>query len=322
MERLANPEPESQHQQTSFQGFRQNILDWLNIPVWQRWVNKKLNYPTTPDVSILSTLLADLKDATERELSQPLARVAITTPSIPALTPEDINDALEYVGLASWMGEPEFYPSRIVEADAVNAATGHGLCSNYKDLFSCWDDFDELVEMNGFSFPVGAPTPTLFFVSFTRHHLYTSIIRPTSGKALDWLTQDKVQILDFDAGLDKFTSEDEGFWDRLRGRILELPRAWPRSVDRVLVAGECVMDYRFCGVLEDVLAGLNQGRGKENLLGSETGVPGLDPTFAAARGAAVFARRRQEVQGDCTELEKCEVERRGGGLDRVKSELR
>ena len=32
----------------------------------------------------------------------------------------------------------------------------------------------------------------------------------------------------------------------------------------------------------------------------------IDLTFAGSRGAALYARRRQEVQADCTERSKCE----------------
>lgn len=32
----------------------------------------------------------------------------------------------------------------------------------------------------------------------------------------------------------------------------------------------------------------------------------IDPTFAAARGAALYARRRQEVPSDCYEKSECE----------------
>jgi hypothetical protein len=32
----------------------------------------------------------------------------------------------------------------------------------------------------------------------------------------------------------------------------------------------------------------------------------IDPTFAAARGAALYARRRQEVPSECYEREECE----------------
>jgi hypothetical protein len=31
-----------------------------------------------------------------------------------------------------------------------------------------------------------------------------------------------------------------------------------------------------------------------------------DPTFAAARGMAVYARRRQEAPGPCVEYQECE----------------
>lgn len=75
------------------------------------------------------------------------------------------------------------------------------------------------------------------------------------------------------------------------------------------------MHDHFLAVVRDVLVALNitiAGDGR----GMESAIPGLDSdvmadrTFAAARGAALYAKRRLEVQGDCTERKEYEVYRR------------
>jgi hypothetical protein len=43
------------------------------------------------------------------------------------------------------------------------------------------------------------------------------------------------------------------------------------------------------------------------LMGYIQGEKPMDVTFAAARGAALYARRRQEVQCDCSEPEECKL---------------
>lgn len=243
----------------------------------RRWLNKKLGRPVTHEVAILSDLIQGLKKATERELSQSLSHVAVTAPSLPSLTPEDINDALDYLGLRSWMDDSPWYPPRIVEEDAVYATNGNGLCTKYQDLFECWDEFDEL------------PTPTVLFISLSRHLLYTSIIEPIDGQAFNDFTRDKSQLLNFDAGLDHLTNRDVSpavFWDLIRDQILMFWKAFPRPRSQFLLAGENGTRERFLDAVADAIAEAIPPAMPLNM----TLI--VDPTSPAARGAALYARRR------------------------------
>lgn len=143
----------------------------------QRWFNKKLGRPATADVGVLAGMLATLKAATTKFLGQPIDHLATTYPSISALTTEDMNDALEYAGLRSWLGDSIYYPKHVAESRAVLAGNGHGLCATHTDLFQCWD------EGNGF------PIEITLFVSFTRHALYASLDR--IGAAIPPFTKDR-----------------------------------------------------------------------------------------------------------------------------------
>lgn len=106
-----------------------------------RWFNKKLGYPSTPDVAILSSLIADLYKATQSALpAYPMDRVVVTTPLLPALTSADLNDAIEYAGLRSWLVYSFPYPKILSESRAVFAANGNGLCKTYKYLYKCQDE--------------------------------------------------------------------------------------------------------------------------------------------------------------------------------------
>jgi 2-phospho-L-lactate guanylyltransferase (CobY/MobA/RfbA family) len=55
----------------------------------------------TADVEVLASLSIMLKSAALDALAQLIDRVAVTQPSIPALTQEDLKDALEYAGIRS-----------------------------------------------------------------------------------------------------------------------------------------------------------------------------------------------------------------------------
>lgn len=109
-----------------------------------RRLNKALGRPATQDVGILSSVLSELKAAAEKQLSTPIDRVIVTSPGFEALTTEDLNDALEYAGLRSWLIYPLPYPTRISEANAAFAANGNGLCKRYTNLYECQDEYEDM----------------------------------------------------------------------------------------------------------------------------------------------------------------------------------
>jgi hypothetical protein len=125
---------------------------------YRRRANKALGYPATPDVGRLSSLISDLKMATEAKLGGlTLDRIVVTTPNFVALTQEDINDAIEYAGLRSWLVYRIPYPGRISEASAAFGANGNGLCKNYTDLYECQDEEEDM------------PWHQVMSISYVRH---------------------------------------------------------------------------------------------------------------------------------------------------------
>jgi hypothetical protein len=130
--------------------------------------------------------------------------------------------------------------------------------------------------------------------------------------------------MDFDAGLDArdgFASEHD-YWVYVRSRIVELVRGdgQGRQLDMVLLGGENGTEGGFLAALRDALAELGPVQGPTPPLGVEATAV-ANPTYAAARGMAVYARRRQEVPGHCRERWKCEEkrekERNGGNGERM-----
>ncbi|KAJ5984740.1 hypothetical protein N7481_006839 [Penicillium waksmanii] len=313
MKDLAKPS-QSLHQTKSFsETFLLHLEETLlssNVPSswknWWRWLKEKLGWEVNAEIQILRVLINDLKQATEEAISQNLQRVAVTAPDLPSLNSDTISSALNELNLRTWVGDSPSYTNDLVEADTVYAANGYGLCRDYQDLFECSDEFED------------SPTPRVYLVSFSRHLLYTSIIRPTHGEALATYTSDRAQIFNFDIGLDLIEQaepSDHSLWDHLRRDLLALPREAAGPIRHILLAGESATDHRFLAILRDALADLSPPLSgdlqitignSQSQLNRETTV---DPTFAAARGAALYARRRQEVQSECTESGKCEKER-------------
>ncbi|GAD93540.1 hypothetical protein PVAR5_2152 [Paecilomyces variotii No. 5] len=311
MKRLADDHP-SQFNRTKRSLYdtilsRFSLSDTTSWGTWWRWLKKKLAYPGKAygDVEIVSELLQELKDSTEKEISQPLDRVAVTTPDISSIS-SIVNAALEDLNLRTWVGDSRFYPQRLVEADAVYAANGYGLCVNYQDLWECTDEFDN------------SPDAHVFTIFYSRHLLYTSIIAPIYGEALSRFNWDEAQLLDFEVGLDhllQINGSNSALQSRLRSQLLVLPREYRYSLTHILLAGESVTHPDFLAILRDALAEMMPISPVKH----QTNIPvhvnpaivsKINPTFAASRGAALYARRRQEVQGDCTEPSECEAIRK------------
>ncbi|KAJ5984323.1 hypothetical protein N7481_006422 [Penicillium waksmanii] len=294
-----------------------SLLDsFLGLPFSARtgwcWLNEKLERPLkSDDINIISEMLWNLKLATEKQIRQDLNRVAITTPDIPTLSPEMINTALQELDLQTWTGDCSWYPRRLIEADAVYAASGYGLCKSYHDLWECDDEF------------YLAGSPVILFVSFTRHLLYTSITIPNNGESLMRFAYDEIKDLNFELGLDQILEADNPdiLWARLREQITTFSQSSEFRITGFLLAGESTTNPLFQDNLKDALAGLSGLHIEPKiapfaLMGSVHGEKSMDLTFAAARGAALYARRRQEVQCDCSELGECELSRqkeRSGG---------
>ncbi|OQE72643.1 hypothetical protein PENNAL_c0094G02519 [Penicillium nalgiovense] len=255
---------------------------------WWRRLNTKLGRPVkADDVEIISDLLHGLKVCTEKTISQPLDRVAITDPGFQSLSTATINAALRMLDLRTWVGDSGYYTRRLVEGDAVYAASGYGLCPEYQDLFYCIDKFAE------------TPDRTMFFVSYNRNILYTSIAEALTSEALSRLTSVEAQLVDYELGLDRLLEKDEAaLWDRLRSQLQILPREYEDTITHLLLAGESATHPRFLAILRDSMTEILPGPVNIELA--------MDPTFAAARGAALYARRRQEVQSDCVEESECE----------------
>lgn len=114
----------------------------------RRNFNKYLGRPATPDVGTIAVLLKDMKWATELVLGEPIDKdvhyVAVSVPPIAALADYDIDDAMEYAGLRSWKTEAFPYPYKLESAPMAYAGSGQGLCEDYLDLYTCWDEIWEM----------------------------------------------------------------------------------------------------------------------------------------------------------------------------------
>lgn len=113
-----------------------------------------------------------------------------------------------------------------------------------------------------------------------------------------------IQLRDFSAGLHSLTEGSippAAFRDRVHRHILGL--LWEYPLTHVLLAGESASHDLFRAVIVDALAELstifpqNNAQGYNSLNSTANSITVgtvVDPTFAAARGAALYARQRQD----------------------------
>lgn len=123
-------------------------------------------------------------------------------------------------------------------------------------------------------------------------------------------------LVDEMGGLDKLAGypSAEAFWDYLRGQLVVLPRQESSFPTKILLGGENATNPEFLRVLKDALREVrlqdpNLSGGEEVDLDSLVdGGLDVDPTFVAARGAALYARWRQEAPFGCVERDECSEE--------------
>jgi len=108
-----------------------------------RRLKKYLGRPVTKDVGIVSNLLSSLRAVTEAQLEQTLDRVVVTTPQFPDLIREDLQDAIEYAGLRSWLDYSLPYPTMLYAPNAAYAANGQGLCKERENLYTCLEEAED-----------------------------------------------------------------------------------------------------------------------------------------------------------------------------------
>ncbi|KAL9618666.1 MAG: hypothetical protein Q9160_006633 [Pyrenula sp. 1 TL-2023] len=301
----------------------------------QRNLNKYLGRPATPDVGTIAVLLKDLKWATEQVLGEPIdpdtQYVAVSVPPITAFADYDIDDAMEYAGLRSWKTEAFPYPYKLESAPMAYAGSGQGLCEDYLDLYTCWDEIWEM------------PVHYVFAVTFTFSALswqLTLLQDPFD----DYLSEHRFNMKDINFSLgEPWNLANATHWSAVEEYLYQ-GAMQSRSVDypisKILLIGESAWRPELRAALKNALARANDGGGlpppepeptslppgKQQVIGTKNrNQPGwsslfhdwesiekavdqaamADPQVLASRGAAVFARRRQETPKACMEPRGC-----------------
>ena len=255
-----------------------------------RRLNKRLGRPSTPTVGTISSLLSALRASTGSYLST-LDRIVVTAPQIPGLSREDLQDAIEYSGLRSWLDYPLPYPSMLYTLNTAYAGNGIGLCKQWRDIYACWEEVEE----------GEIPLQTVLGVTYTNKTLGAAVAR------VDYAfekTQDRHMFwpeLGWDEGRKLDEKGRERYWREVAVRLrsfVQVTEEKGRKISDLVLMGEKAGMREFLDVLKDALV----------LERAETMQvhAAVDPTWAASRGAAMYARVRQEVPWNCREPDDCD----------------
>jgi hypothetical protein len=267
---------------------------------WHRRLNKSLGRPSTVDVGILSEMLSSLRQASEKHLAVSLNRVVVTAPQLPGLIREDLADAIEFAGLGSWLEYPLPYPTMLYAPNAAYAGNGHGLCKEWKNVYACWEEA-EIGEI---------PRETVLGVTYTNTTLQASVSRITY--AFDKTTDRHAAFPELGYhSLPKYRDPEE-YWAEVVSQLKRFLDGISQSgiqVTEVILMGEKAGEEEFATALKNASGG-----------GNTKVATVVEPTWAAARGAAMYARVRQEVPWNCSEPQECETESRDGTREK-KEEL-
>ena len=128
--------PSSQHPAPPYRSLSELMHD--RPRQWLRNFRKKFGYPASSDVGIIAEAIRKLITAVEEFLPPshlPLSSALVALPNAIALYPEDVQDALEYLGLQALRGHNVYTVLRALPA--AYAGYELGLCTHPGDFELC-----------------------------------------------------------------------------------------------------------------------------------------------------------------------------------------
>lgn len=189
---------------------------------------------------------------------------------------------------------------------AAFAGYGYGLCRHYTDPYACEREEQHL------------PEQRLLHLDFTPNSLSVTIksLNSARGGTVD------DTFIDIDLGLGRlnniYPEREELYWTAVRHRIRSLVESFKPRITQLILTGSSAGDGRFAEAVKDALYSLVSTKALDGLRTASTdleaddnGITADDFLYATSKGAAEFAKRRQEGPVRCAESEACKRIRRG-----------
>ncbi|KAH0538820.1 hypothetical protein FGG08_004596 [Glutinoglossum americanum] len=282
----------------------------------QRVLNKSLGWPATPETAVLADLISMLKVETAAALGngQQVTRAVLSSPDRIKLAGEEITDVFDYLGIRNLMAEPDTLEDLYATSSAY-AGFGMGLCERYTDPYACEREESHF------------PTQWLLHLDFAPDNLSGVIMGLNSVKG----GSVKEAFIDLELGLGRLDGpnkkpglEPEVYWAAVTDRIRTPAQSFSLQITQLILTGSSASDPRFKAAVKDALGGLVaegtlKALDEEGKDSKEKKNKNLDLVFATAKGAAEFAKRRQEGPVRCVEREECKRARERLGQEETEA---
>ncbi|KAI4189635.1 MAG: hypothetical protein LQ346_005077 [Caloplaca aetnensis] len=269
----------------------------------QRLLNRAIGRPATPETAILASMVAKLKTQIEHSLGEKVTTAVLSSPDRICLTEEEVSDVLDYLKIKNLMSIPDDLED-LYATSAAFAGYGFGLCRQYTDPYACEREEQRF------------PPQRLLHIDFTIHSLSGTIKSLNSARNG---FADKT-FISIDLGLGKLETspEEEMYWTAVRDWIRLLVQSYKPRITQLMLTGSAAGDGRFREAVRDALYDLVSTTALDGLHPGNTDVGAHDAErtaedflYATAKGAAEFAKRRQEGPVRCAESEACKRVRKG-----------
>lgn len=254
-------------------------------------------------------MISMLKIETEATLrdGRKVTAAVLSSPDRIRLTDEEITDVFDYVQIRNLMAKPDTLDNLYATSSAY-AGFGIGLCKQYTHPYACEREESHF------------PTQRLLHLDFAPDSLSGTI------KSLKSVRDGSMEeaFIDPALGLGKLNrlnqksnlelGEERAYWTAVTNRIRTLVQSFKPQITQLILTGSSALDPQFKTAVKDALRDLVAEStlrmlDREGKDGKEGKGKTLDLVFATAKGAAEFAKRRQEGPVRCVEGEECKRSR-------------
>ncbi|KAL8947964.1 MAG: hypothetical protein Q9222_005802 [Ikaeria aurantiellina] len=265
----------------------------------QRLLNKAIGHPANLETAILASLVSKLKNKVNEKLGPNRAVTAaiMSSPDHISLTAEEVTDIFDYLKMENLMAKPDTLED-LYSTSAAYAGFGMGLCRNYSSVYAC--------EQEELRFPM----KTLLHLDFSAHSLSGTLktLQSARNSYVDETFVSPDLGLSKLEGLDNFDPDlTSDFWNAVTERIVRLAWSYELQISQLIFTGTSASNPRFLeavrNALKDLVAQdvLDQMEAEYLINQGESS----DFVFSTAKGAAEFAKRRQEGPVRCRDRPGC-----------------
>lgn len=237
----------------------------------EREKRKSQGLPASDDVFTYAELLRSAREEAELFLWRPIEVFTISTLNLAAVYTEDLNDALDFIGMNVTKDNSHDLPLLHSSSSSI-LSNGFGLCQNKTNLSPCLETYANYPERNVIS------------IEYTRETLVIESLA-LNPKLNFWPKSLSQPIVRFNLGHEALQSDPSGafYWaavSEVLSKAIMQQLGSRRTPVQIFLSGENAFDPTFRTVLRQITT---------TLIGQIPEIRDEVPLYAASRGAAYIA---------------------------------